>query len=151
MQQALNRVFFTAGSTDQTDLWVCLLHGIVISLASEYHHHPSVMHLSTRQGISLFKVCFSEIKSCKQLYISQICLQDIFRIGDFIVMLQTGFGPGSRFLPLGTGLESDSKNLALNTSSVGFRDERKSGLDRTAIFWNLAYQDWIGLRNFLLF
>jgi len=25
----------------------------VISLVSEYHHHPSVMHLSTHQGISL--------------------------------------------------------------------------------------------------
>jgi len=25
----------------------------VISLVSEYHHHPSVMHLSTHQDISL--------------------------------------------------------------------------------------------------
>jgi len=25
----------------------------VISSVSEYHHHPSVMHLSTHQGISL--------------------------------------------------------------------------------------------------
>jgi len=25
----------------------------VISLASEYYHHPSMMHLSTHQGISL--------------------------------------------------------------------------------------------------
>jgi len=27
----------------------------------------------------------------------------------------------------------------------------RSGLDRTAIFWRLADQDWIGLRQFLLF
>ena len=41
-------------STDQKCLWVCLLHSIVISLVPEYHHHrPSVMHLSTNQGISL--------------------------------------------------------------------------------------------------
>jgi len=30
-----------------------LLHSIVISLVSECHHHPSMMHLSTHQVISL--------------------------------------------------------------------------------------------------
>jgi len=30
-----------------------LLHSIVISLVSECHHHPSMMHLSTHQDISL--------------------------------------------------------------------------------------------------
>ena len=30
---------------------------------------------------------------------------------DFIVVLQTGFGSGSGFLPLGSGLESDSQKL----------------------------------------
>jgi len=30
--------------------------------------------------------------------------------------LQTGFGSGSGFLHLGTGLESDSKNMSPNTS-----------------------------------
>jgi len=30
---------------------------------------------------------------------------------DFIIVLQTGFGSGSGFLPLGSGLESDSKKL----------------------------------------
>jgi len=35
-----------------------LLHSIVISLVSECHHHPSMMHLSTNQDISLgFKNC----------------------------------------------------------------------------------------------
>ena len=28
-------------------------HSTVFSLVSEYHHHPSVMHSSTHQGISL--------------------------------------------------------------------------------------------------
>ena len=30
-----------------------MLHSIVISLVSEYHHHLSVMHLSIHQDISL--------------------------------------------------------------------------------------------------
>jgi len=30
-----------------------LLHSIVISLVSKCHHHPSMMHLSTHQDISL--------------------------------------------------------------------------------------------------
>jgi len=29
------------------------LHSLVISLVSECHHHPSMMHLSTHQDISL--------------------------------------------------------------------------------------------------
>ena len=58
--------------TDWKCLWVCLwhtgissnfrvsrypcVHSTVISLFSEYHHHPSVRHLSTHQGISLHLV-----------------------------------------------------------------------------------------------
>jgi len=34
-------------------LGACLLRSIAISLASEYHHHPSVKILETHQGISL--------------------------------------------------------------------------------------------------
>jgi len=44
--------FLLQESTDQKCLWVCLLHSIAISLVSEYHHHPSMMHLSTHQDIS---------------------------------------------------------------------------------------------------
>jgi len=36
-------------------------------------------------------------------------LTGFFQDSDFIVVLQTGFGSG--FLPLGSGLESDLKNL----------------------------------------
>jgi len=45
--------FLLQESTDQKCLWVCLLHSVVISLVSEYHHHSSMMHLSTHQDISL--------------------------------------------------------------------------------------------------
>ena len=38
-------------------------------------------------------------------------LKGFFQDSDFIVVLQTGFGSGSGFLPLGSGLESDSKKL----------------------------------------
>jgi len=38
-----------------------------------------------------------------------------FKYSDFIFVLQTGSG----FLPLGTGLESDLKNLSPNTSGLG--------------------------------
>ena len=47
------KCFLLQESTDQKCLWVCLLHIIVISLVSEYHHQPSMMHLSTHQDISL--------------------------------------------------------------------------------------------------
>jgi len=47
------KCFLLQESTDQKFLWVCLLHSIVISLVSEYHHHPLMMHLSTHQDISL--------------------------------------------------------------------------------------------------
>jgi len=36
-------------------------------------------------------------------------LTGFFQDSDFIVVLQTGFGSRSGFLPLGSGLESDSK------------------------------------------
>jgi len=45
--------FLLQESSDQKCLWVCLLHSIIISLVSEQHHHPSMMHLSTHQGVSL--------------------------------------------------------------------------------------------------
>jgi len=38
-------------------------------------------------------------------------LTGFFRNSDFIVVLQTGFWSGSGFLPLGSGLESDSNKL----------------------------------------
>jgi len=38
-------------------------------------------------------------------------LRGFFQDLDFIVVLQTGFGSGSGFLPLASGLESDSKKL----------------------------------------
>jgi len=38
-------------------------------------------------------------------------LTGFFQDSDFIVVLQTGFGSGSGFLTLGSGLESDSKKL----------------------------------------
>jgi len=38
-------------------------------------------------------------------------LTGFFQDSDFIVVLQTGFGSGSGFLPLKSGLESDSKKL----------------------------------------
>ena len=43
-------------------------------------------------------------------------LTGFFQDSDFIVVLQTGFGSG--FLPLGSGLESDLKNLSPNTSGM---------------------------------
>jgi len=47
------KCFLLQESTDQKCPIVCLLHSIVISLVSEYHHHPSMMHLSTHQDMSL--------------------------------------------------------------------------------------------------
>jgi len=38
-----------------------------------------------------------------------------FQDSDFIFVLQAGFGSGSGFLPLGSGLESDSKKLESET------------------------------------
>jgi len=38
-------------------------------------------------------------------------LTGFFQDSDVIDVLQTGFGSGSGFLPLGPGLESDSKKL----------------------------------------
>jgi len=38
-------------------------------------------------------------------------LTRFFQDSDFIAVLQTGFGSGSGLLPLGSGLESDSKKL----------------------------------------
>jgi len=53
-------------------------------------------------------------------------LTAFFQDSDFIVVLQTGFGSG--FLPLGSGLESDKKNLSPNTSGVHGRGETGSGV-----------------------
>jgi len=47
------KCFLLQERTDQKCLWVCLLDSTVISLVSECHHHPSMMHLSTHQDISL--------------------------------------------------------------------------------------------------
>ena len=46
------KCFLLQECTDKKCLWVCLLHSLVISLVSGYHHHPSMMHLSTHQDIS---------------------------------------------------------------------------------------------------
>ena len=43
--------------------------------------------------------------------ISQNMSTGFFQDSDFIVVLQTGFGSGSGFLPLGSGLDPDSKKL----------------------------------------
>jgi len=45
-------------------------------------------------------------------------LTGFFQDSDFIFVLQTGFGSGSGFLPLGSRLESTRKNLSPNTADL---------------------------------
>jgi len=45
--------FLLQESTDRMCLGACLLRSIAILIVSEYHRHPSVRHLATRQSISL--------------------------------------------------------------------------------------------------
>ena len=48
------KCFIVQENTDRMCLEACLLHNIVISLVSKcHHHHPSMRHLATHQGISL--------------------------------------------------------------------------------------------------
>jgi len=45
-------------------------------------------------------------------------LTGFFKDSDFIVVLQTEFGPGSGFLPLGQDWSRSQKNLTPNTSAA---------------------------------